>query len=137
MASFQSPFSPYAPFFMEHAEFGVLLSRDAIPMPPDLGQEYTALHHPNPSLPPNLQFPNDDRTIAAQNPRDATPNFPQGNALGHGEAFKYGQAEEDEEYYANPGTPLSPPQSECTGKSNRGDPKKVPPSGQFPQKLSS
>lgn len=137
MASFPPPFSSYAPFFMEHGEFGVLMPRDAISLPPGLGQEDPSFPLPNHSLAPNLQFPNDDRPIAAQTPEDATSNFSQGNALGHGEAFKYGQAEEDDEYYTNLGTPLPPPQSEGTGKNNRGDPKKAPPSGQFPQKLAS
>ncbi|KAG8952400.1 hypothetical protein FRC00_006784, partial [Tulasnella sp. 408] len=142
MTSFSPPLSQFhAPFSVEQLEFGVLTSRGVRPLPPDLLHESPTFHLHNPSLPPYLQASYSDSTSAAQNPRDATSSFLQENGLGYGEAFNFApdvQPQEDnDDYYTNPGTPLALPQSEDVGKTNRGDPKKVPAGGQFPQKLCS
>lgn len=150
MTSLLLPLSAYhAPFFLEvpGGFGGPTILRDAVPpgtpSPARTAHESFTAHPPNPSLPPNLQFSDNDHTSAAQYPRDATSTFLWANGLSLGEEpnpapFTPGvQMEEDnEEYYADPGAP--PPLSQLEGarKNNRGDPKKVPPGGHFLRKLS-
>ncbi|KAG9044510.1 hypothetical protein FS837_008039 [Tulasnella sp. UAMH 9824] len=116
------------------------MSRGVIPLPPNLGHEPPTYHLHNQPLPPYFQASNSDRTSAAQTPRDDSSSYFQGNGLGYGEALNFAPDvqphEDNDKYYANPGTPLPPGQSEGIGKTNRGDLKKAPPGGQFPQKLS-